>query len=317
MTGVTGVLGAGALLLTIAGCSATSDDSATDQGRSSEPTAQESTASTPPANPSANPSGLPAVRRYVAMGDSYTAAPLTPGTKRARGCLRASGNYPHLVQADLGADSFVDRSCSAADTTSIAGPQQTLIGSVPPQLAAVNRQTDLITLGIGGNDFGVFETMVTRCPQLRRQDPQGTPCRDEMRANGGDLLLDNIDLTEDRIVEVVEQIRAKAPRARVLLVGYPQIVPATGACPKLLPLARGDYAYGRTINRRLTEAVRGAARRTNVTYVDLWRGSAGHDICADEPWVNGQLNAPGKALSFHPFVAGQEFAAAQILRALR
>ena len=37
------------------------------------------------------------IRRYVALGDSYTAAPYVYLTDVAKGCLRSSGNYPALL----------------------------------------------------------------------------------------------------------------------------------------------------------------------------------------------------------------------------
>ena len=40
-------------------------------------------------------------RSYVALGDSYTAAPLVPSTDTSNGCLRSSGNYPSLVAAAM------------------------------------------------------------------------------------------------------------------------------------------------------------------------------------------------------------------------
>ena len=39
----------------------------------------------------------PTYHHYVAMGDSYTAAPFVPLTDVAYGCFRSSNNYPKLV----------------------------------------------------------------------------------------------------------------------------------------------------------------------------------------------------------------------------
>ncbi len=50
------------------------------------------------------------------MGDSYTAAPFVPLTDIARGCLRSSNNYPHLVAGALHIADLRDRSCSGART---------------------------------------------------------------------------------------------------------------------------------------------------------------------------------------------------------
>ena len=108
----------------------------------------------------------------------------------------------------------------------------------------------------------------------------------------------------------------RAPQARVVLVGYPQLVPAEGSCPDLLPLAEGDLPFARTVNRGLADALENAAEAAEVEYVDTFALSRGHDICADEPWVNGQVNDPERALAFHPFAAGQEAVADELLRLL-
>jgi hypothetical protein len=100
----------------------------------------------------------------------------------------------------------------------------------------------------------------------------------------------------------------------VVVVGYPQIVPASGTCPEL-PLARGDYAYGRQINKGLADAVRVGARKADA-YVDVFAASAGHDICADDPWINGIQTDPARALAFHPFAAEQRAVADLVLDAL-
>ena len=95
---------------------------------------------------------------------------------------------------------------------------------------------------IGGNDENVFTTLVGQCTGLRAQDPTGSPCRDFMNSSGHDKLLAALDRTQRNITAAVSAVKAKAPRARILLVGYPHIISSTSTCSQL-PLARGDYAY--------------------------------------------------------------------------
>ena len=245
---------------------------------------------------------------YVALGDSFTAAPGIPETDGSDGCLRSSRNYPSLVAERLEDDvdvALADRSCSGADTSSLAGQQAIGREPQPPQLDALDRDTDLVTLSIGGNDFGVFLQLVGGCVSLAAQDPDGSPCRDAARGQG-DLLAETQEQIEGRLVRAIETVRRRAPRAEVLVVGYPQIAPAHGDCPELLPLASGDVPFARHVNKTLTDNLERAAERTDTTYVDVWRASAGHDVCADEPWVNGQTGVPGGAIPFHPLPAGQE-----------
>lgn len=294
------VAGAVALTLLLSGCTSGSEGTA--------------------ANSIGGPGGTTATprtfERYVALGDSYTAAPLVPQLDAARGCFRSSENYPSLVAAAITVSAFVDRSCSAADTTNLARPQRTETARVRPQFASLTPATDLVTLGMGGNDFQVFATLITDCVSLRSQDPTGSPCRDAQRSGGRDRLSTSLERTERRVTAAIAGIEQRSPRAEVLVVGYPQLVPPSGTCPRLLPLADGDYAYARTVSRRLTGALKRAAETAGARYVDVWRASAGHDICADEPWINGQFTDFSTAAAYHPFAVEQAAVADLITAAL-
>jgi lysophospholipase L1-like esterase len=264
------------------------------------------------ASTSANAAPQP-VTRYVALGDSYTAAPLVPSIIPANGCLRSTNNYPHVVARTLGVPDFVDVSCSGAQTKDMFGSQ---MAGVAAQLDAVTPDTDLVTLGIGGNDFQAFGTLVGFCPTLAPTDPTGAPCRDAMRSDGQDRLLAAVAITRQRIHEVIDAIKERAPHARVVVVGYPEILPRQGTCPSLMPLATGDYRYGNQVNQRLTWALREAAAQEHVDYIDVWQASQGHDVCSADPWINGQHPDLTRAQAFHPFAVEQAAVADLIVASL-
>ena len=250
--------------------------------------------------------------RYVALGDSYTAAPGVPETDSADGCLRSSNNYPALVAAAMPGTTLVDVSCVGADSTSMIGVQETGRGAMPAQFDALSEQTDLVTVGIGGNDNDLFGTLVGVCSQLRESDPTGNPCEQRLTSDGGNRLTRDLRTIRGHVEAVVTGIRDRAPKARVIVVGYPQILPPSGTCPELLPLATGDYPFGREINEGLGDAVKQAAKAADAEYVDMFRASAGHDICSDDPWVNG-IVTNSQALAFHPFAAEQQAVADRVL----
>ena len=290
-----------ALCVVLTGCASSpgSDAPTTSQGATSDRTA------------ASEPSpGL----SYVALGDSYSAAPLVPTTDVAGGCFRSSGNYPSLAAEALGA-TLQDRTCGGARTEDLTKSQ---LAGVPAQGTALTSDTQLVTLGMGGNDEGVFTTLVGRCTSLRTQDPSGAPCSREFgtRAGGQDALLAALGRTQDRLATAVRAIRQVSPRAKVLLVGYPHIISAASRC-SALPLAAGDYAYAERVNRRLTDAVRGAARATGATYVDVWTASRGHDICSSTPWINGSVDDQRRAARYHPFAVEQQAVAKLVEAAAR
>ncbi len=113
----------------------------------------------------------------------------------------------------------------------------------------------------------------------------------------------------------LQEIKRRAPRATVVLVGYLRLAPERGSCPEL-PLAVGDYAVGRRIGEALSQAQRRAATSTGVRFVDMYSASRGHDICSSDPWVNGRVTDRQRALSYHPFESGMKADADQVLAAL-
>ena len=102
----------------------------------------------------------------------------------------------------------------------------------------------------------------------------------------------------------------------MLLVGYPQLVPADGTCPEL-PLATGDYPFVRAQWEAMDAAMRDAAAAAGATFVEVLAPSEGHDICAgDDAWVNGFEPLPGVAAPYHPLAGGQAAVAELVEQAL-
>jgi lysophospholipase L1-like esterase len=249
----------------------------------------------------------PTFKKYVALGDSYTSAPLVPPLDlTSLGCLRSLSNYPHLLATKLKVPKVTDVSCGGADSTHMLRPQSTPVGYVPPQLSVLTEDTDLVTVGVGANDFGVFSDLFTTCPRLQPSDPGGAPCQKHFARGGQDELRENIARTGVRLVQVVKEIKERAPKATVVLVGYPQIAPKTGACPKV-PFAKGDYAYLYSIEDHLNKAIQEAVKDTNAKYLDTFKPFTGHDACAapGKAWIQGKDPDLMKAASYHPLPEGQ------------
>ncbi|WP_460818515.1 SGNH/GDSL hydrolase family protein [Nocardioides korecus] len=249
----------------------------------------------------------PAYRQYVALGDSFTAAPYVPLSVLARGCLRSTNNYPQLVAGALRIPDLRDRSCSGARTQDLPGRQLTHAGRpVPPQLSALDRRTDLVTIGIGANDERLYGRIATRCRRT-----VGT-CRlaDERAAIAGTL-----SRLPPALVDTVRLVQRLAPRARVVLVGYPALLPARGDC-RLLPRMRPeDRATFRAANHGLSAGLRAAARDTGVEYVDVETASRGHDICSSDPWIQGRVGNARRAAAMHPLPV-EQLAVARMLEDL-
>jgi lysophospholipase L1-like esterase len=252
--------------------------------------------------------------RYVALGDSYSAAsgvlPLDPAAPLQ--CLRSTRNYPHVIARDTGAQ-LTDVSCGGADTTDFFSPQY---DGVPAQLDAVARDTQLVTMTIGGNDSGVFINTILSCGTAGLSTlGQGSPCKDRYGSSFEDTIRGT---TYPSLVNALRAVRAKAPRAKVGILGYPWIMPATGGCFTRMPVARGDVPYVRGIQATLNDAVRRAAAATGVTYVNFNTVSNGHDAC--QPigvrWVEPVLQGTNPVV-VHPNALGEAQMAAHAMTVLR
>lgn len=245
---------------------------------------------------------------YVALGDSFTAAPGLPGGSLP--CLRSTENYPSLV-ADALAGSFRvrldDRSCVGADTSSLTSPQDLGGGRIQPQAATLDRRTDVVTLSMGGNDDGFFVRLLTGCLGLAAS-PETVPCEVAPLVAG-------LPVVAERLVAAVQDVRRRAPRAQVVVVGYPLLVPERGTCAGL-PDDAADRGVARQANEALVEAVADAASRSGATYVDVARASRGHELCSDDPWVNGTGRHPSGAIPFHPLPEGQRAVAELVVKAV-
>jgi len=252
---------------------------------------------------------------YTALGDSYTSGAGLPDEIASTGlCRQSRHSYPFLVADELDAD-LADASCAGASTENATVAQQRTEGTWPPQLTRVERGTDLVTVSLGGNDFGWYSGLMFGCTTAATSEPAGNPCE---RANppGTGLTLLPAQIG-DRLEALLTEVHHRAPDARVLLVGYPQPVPAEGTCPEL-PLARGDYPFVRAQWEALDAAMRKAAVAAKVSYVSVLGPSEGHDICAGaDAWVNGAADRPGFAAAYHPLQSGQAAVARLIEQTLR
>lgn len=262
----------------------------------------------PPDPPTDSPPAQRAAVDYVALGDSFSAGPLVT-TVRAdpTECGRSTDNYPAFLADWLDVRSYRDVTCSGAATRHLAAPQRTFGDQqVPPQLEALSRGTDLVTVGLGGNDFDIFSTL-SGCA---RSAP-GAGCAVDFAALERDA-----ERVRPRLVRGLERVARRAPRADVLVVGYPQVLPERGTC-RAAGLAAADAAAARRVQRRLETSVESAAAAAGATYVDLWSASAGHDVCAGaDAWVNGRRLRVGEAAPFHPFLAGMHAAARTTYRSI-
>ena len=252
--------------------------------------------------------------RYVAMGDSYSAASgvLPPDPGAPPNCARSSLNYPNLIAARIGAN-LRDVTCGAAETRDFFNPQY---DNVPRQLDALSRSVRLVTMTIGGNDSGVFINSIISCGAAGIATlGQGSPCREQYGSSFSKTIRTK---TFPALVRTLKAVHRNAPRARVAILGYPWIAPRIEGCYPTLPVAEGDVPYVRGIQRTLNRAVRRAAERTGTRYVNFNEVSRGHDACKPigVRWIEPVLPTTNPVV-VHPNALGERKMAARAIRVLR
>lgn len=251
--------------------------------------------------------------RYVALGDSYSAAsgvlPLDPTSPF---CARSTANYPHVIADRIGAR-LTDVTCGGAETKDFRESQYP---GVAPQLDALGRRSELVTMTIGGNDNDTFIGAIVKCGAAGLSTlGKGSPCRDTY---GNQFRHDIRHTTYPALVKALRAVHRKAPRAGVAILGYPWILPPTDGCFDKMPVAKGDVPYLRRVQATLNDAVRRAAKATGSTYVSFARVSEGHDACQTPGvrWIEPVLQGTNPVV-VHPNALGEKRMAQRTVRVLR
>ncbi|MER6502456.1 SGNH/GDSL hydrolase family protein [Streptomyces sp. NPDC001455] len=220
---------------------------------------------------------------YVALGDSYSSGVGAGSYDSASGsCKRSTKAYPVLWAASHSPSSFSFTACSGARTSDVTSGQ----------LGPLNSSTDLVSISIGGNDAGFADVMMTCVLQSE------ATCLGRIataRSYVGATLPGNLD-------SVYSAIRAKAPSARVVVLGYPRFYKVGGSC-----------AAG--LSDKVRTAINDAADLLNTTtakraadhgfaFADVAGKFTGHEICSGDAWLHS-VNWLNIGESYHPTAAGQ------------
>ncbi|MEU2121645.1 SGNH/GDSL hydrolase family protein [Nocardia niwae] len=248
---------------------------------------------------------------YVALGDSFAAGGMDPSAS-AGFCDRSAENYAHLIARDLQVAELRDVSCGSAKTADFTASRTGRDGSTePPQYAALDTDVTLVTVGIGGNDIGLAKLAV----ECFVGGLLGSAC--EVQGRSGELD-DSIARFKPTYGEVIEQVRARAPRADIIMVGYPTVFPP-GGCPAVQPLSPTAADYVQDHIEQLNDAMKAEAVAHQARYVDLLESTRDHSMCAppEQRWVEGPITIESGAVPLHPNTAGHANMARQILAELR
>ncbi|WP_156657372.1 SGNH/GDSL hydrolase family protein [Mycobacterium kyorinense] len=252
-------------------------------------------------SPSPSSAEPPSQLNYVAMGDSAAAEPGVPDPAPPPGCQKSTNNYPSVLARRITPAGFSDVTCSGATAQDITvRAQQTPDGPVPPQIKAVDANTTLITVTIGGNDV----SLAADAAQCRAASLDAPPCVDRFVVDGTDSISAAITAHVPQWAAMIDAIRAKGPGARIVWVGYPTYI-RPGGCYPQQPVLPRDATYFESKINELDDQQRQLAVDKGIDYFDTRPMSVGHDMCAppDQRWVEGFVPV-NPAAPLHPNAMG-------------
>jgi lysophospholipase L1-like esterase len=278
--------------------------------------------------PAVSGSSAPRPLRYIALGDSFSSGegvpPFRQGTDRLLPvrdtCHRSFRAYPSLIagrRSSPGIWGFW--ACSGALVADMTRANEENPGEIAQldRIAPPGRSdpgVDLVTLTIGGND-AQFSSVYLRCIFSHLVPVLGS-CQNDWRVR----VQDEIRRLRTSLPQLYRALRARAPLARIIVLGYPDPFPATvptfSRCR--LWFEPADVRFLNRMAVALNDAIRASTIKANakVTYLAP-SGFAGHDACSAAPWFNGLEVIPTRFdYSFHPNVLGQRRLAKNVLAVL-
>ena len=228
---------------------------------------------------------------YVALGSSFAAG---PGISEQLGtCGRSDHNYSNLVATALNL-TLTDVSCNGATIDNIRNTPQR---DTPPQIDAISADTALVTVTIGGNDIN-YTSSTFAC--------SGTAESERCTANLDRATINNnLSLLPGELGAMLDEIKAKAPQAIVVLVAYPRVFPFDAINCSELELSAEDTAYLADLGQKLEGVFVSVTSNRQVAIADAYVGAAGHGPCVSpaDRWVNG-ANVAESGIRYHPTAQG-------------
>ncbi|WP_406839652.1 SGNH/GDSL hydrolase family protein [Streptomyces sp. AHU1] len=218
---------------------------------------------------------------YVALGDSYSAGNGAGNyDSSSGGCHRSLSAYPYLWKNAHAPSSFADTSCSGAVTTDVTNSQ----------LAPLNSSTGLVSLTIGGNDAG-FSDVMTTCVT-------GSDADCVNRVNTAENYARNT--LPARLDATYDAIRAKAPNAKVVVLGYPHMYTLDVFCVGLSATKHSKIDEASDV---IDGVIAARAAAHGFVFGDVRTAFGGHELCSGDDWLHSLVVSPGWE-SYHPTATG-------------
>ncbi|MFB8026778.1 MULTISPECIES: hypothetical protein [unclassified Streptomyces] len=265
------------------------------------------------------------------LGDSFTsgegAGSYSPESNKDHGeagwnaCRRSANAWPRKLvlpgttdslgkiadtwgtSAELG---FV--ACSGAMSKNVAyqpnynnDPQNHLEGQFKEVLqtesGVLSPDTTLVMLTLGGNDEGGFASAMQECGGL------GDCSNDADFLPGYKAVVDRMT---ERVQAALEDVATRAPNARIVLMGYPELLSRSVKCGGSLYYDMTEVkALAELVNyaddkqKAMVDTLRTGTAKLKVDYANPVSAFVGHSGCDDPEWINKFVLGPNGDGDFH------------------
>jgi lysophospholipase L1-like esterase len=219
---------------------------------------------------------------YVALGDSYssgtgTRSYIVDGTS----CLRSVYAYPSLIASAKGY-TLNFRACSGAKIPDVTNTQ----------LSALGTGTGYVTISVGGNDAGFADVLTTCAQPAWLSNCNGAV--DKAQSYIRNTLPGALDTLYSRI-------RARAPQAKVTVVGYPRIFNGED-CNALTWFSPTEESRLNATADLINSTTAARASAAGFAFANPTSRFVGHAVCDSPEWINGLSNPVVE--SYHPNISG-------------
>ncbi|MBD1542564.1 SGNH/GDSL hydrolase family protein [Arthrobacter sp. IA7] len=208
---------------------------------------------------------------YLGFGDSYAAGIgggpyLAPSAWVPADCIQTEVAYPAI----LGGKNLA---CSGATTTNVSAI--VTAAAYNPGTAAYLANASVITVTVGGNDIDAGAAAVQCATSIAT-----ATCKAALVNS----LAVKLPQLPGKIKAMVAVIKQKAPRARIVLTGYPRLFTANAL------MTEQQKTTVRTLNSAadlLNGTIALSALASRVKYVSVTNQFTNHGIGSAEPWIVG------------------------------
>jgi lysophospholipase L1-like esterase len=229
----------------------------------------------------------PGAVQYVALGDSYAAGTAIGSYPF---CPHGDGGYPARLAVESRIVLQDNLACSGATTSAVIENQL-------PVLSDLNGETRLVTLTVGAANLDLA-SVLTACTAVPPVN-----CDAAIRQ-----ALSMLPMLGSALTEVYAAVAAAAPKARIVVTGYPHLL-EPGNNPVFIAVNAAIDQLNTTIEQAVSVT---NEADVNIHFVDVTEEFAGHGIFSPVPFIF----APPSTEAFHPNPLGYDAYADAISAAL-